>query len=43
LLASLQRRRAEIDMNKTLDPLGRYNAVMNAPDLFSVESISPAK
>ena len=26
-----------IDMNKTLDPLGRYEAVMNAPDLFAVE------
>jgi formylmethanofuran dehydrogenase subunit E len=32
-----------IDMNKTLDPLGRYNAVMNAADLFSVESVPPAK
>lgn len=28
-----------IEMNKTLDPLGRYNAVMNAPDLFTVESL----
>jgi formylmethanofuran dehydrogenase subunit E len=28
-----------IDMNKTYDPLGRYNAVMNAPDLFTVEAI----
>jgi hypothetical protein len=27
-----------IEMNKTLDALGRYNAVMNAPDLFSVEA-----
>ena len=32
-----------IEMNKTLDPLGRYNAVMNAPDLFSVESAPPTK
>ena len=32
-----------IDMNKTLDPLGRYNAVMNAPDLFRVESVLTAK
>jgi len=28
-----------IDINKTYDPLGRYNAVMNAPDLFTVEAI----
>ena len=28
-----------IAMNKELDPLGRYNAVMNAPDLFSVETL----
>ena len=36
-----------IDMNKTLDPMGRYNAVMNAPDLFAVEPLpaeqAPAK
>jgi formylmethanofuran dehydrogenase subunit E len=32
-----------IDMNKTLDPLGRYNAVMNAADLFSVEAVPAAK
>ena len=36
-----------IEMNKTLDPMGRYNAVMNAEDLFSVEPVpaaqSPAK
>jgi hypothetical protein len=31
-----------IDMNKTLDPMGRYNAVMNAPDLFTVETLPPA-
>lgn len=28
-----------IDMNKQLDPLGRYDAVMQAPDLFGVESL----
>jgi formylmethanofuran dehydrogenase subunit E len=28
-----------IEMNKTYDPMGRYNAVMNAPDLFVVESV----
>jgi hypothetical protein len=28
-----------IDMNKQFDPLGRYNAVMNAPDLFTVEPV----
>jgi len=28
-----------IDMNKTFDPLGRYNAVMSAADLFSVEPV----
>jgi formylmethanofuran dehydrogenase subunit E len=32
-----------IDMNKTYDPLGRYNAVMNAPDLFSVEPMEAAQ
>jgi formylmethanofuran dehydrogenase subunit E len=32
-----------IDMNKQLDPLGRYNAVMNAPDLFSVEPVPAAE
>jgi formylmethanofuran dehydrogenase subunit E len=26
-----------IEMNKTYDPMGRYDAVMNAPDLFTVE------
>jgi len=30
-----------IDINKTQDPLGRYDAVMNATDLFAVEP-SPA-
>jgi formylmethanofuran dehydrogenase subunit E len=30
-----------MDMNKTLDPMGRYNAVMNAPDLFSIETLAP--
>jgi hypothetical protein len=29
-------------MNKTLDPMGRYNAVMNAPDLFTVEPLPAA-
>ena len=28
-----------IEMNKTLDPIGRYEAVMNAPDLFAVEAL----
>jgi formylmethanofuran dehydrogenase subunit E len=28
-----------IDMNKQFDPMGRYKAVMNAPDLFSVEPV----
>ncbi len=28
-----------IDMNKQFDPMGRYNAVMNAADLFSVEPV----
>jgi formylmethanofuran dehydrogenase subunit E len=31
-----------IDMNKAYDPLGRYNAVMNAPDLFTVEAMPAA-
>lgn len=31
-----------IEMNKTYDPLGRYNAVMAAADLFSVEPVAPA-
>jgi hypothetical protein len=30
-----------IGMNKQYDPLGRYNAVMNAAGLFSVESVAP--
>jgi formylmethanofuran dehydrogenase subunit E len=30
-----------IDMNKQYDPLGRYNAVMNATDLFSVTPVPP--
>ena len=36
-----------IDINKQFDPMGRYEAVMNALDLFSVEPVptaeSPAK
>ena len=36
-----------LEMNKTLDPMGRYEAVMNASDLFTVEPVaaanSPAK
>jgi hypothetical protein len=28
-----------IEMNKTLDPMGRYQAVMDADDLFTVESL----
>ena len=28
-----------VEMNKTLDPIGRYQAVMNAEDLFTVESL----
>lgn len=28
-----------IDINKTRDPIGRYDAVMNAPDLFTVEPL----
>lgn len=31
-----------LDMNKTLDPMGRYNAVMNAADLFTVETLPAA-
>ena len=31
-----------IDINKQYDPLGRYNAVMNASDLFSVETLPAA-
>jgi hypothetical protein len=31
-----------IAMNKDYDPLGRYNAVMNAEDLFSVEPLPAA-
>ena len=31
------------DMNKTLDAVGRFNAVMNAPDLFTVEPLPPAQ
>ena len=29
-------------MNKDYDPLGRYNAVMNATDLFDVEPLPAA-
>jgi len=29
-----------IEMNKALDPMGRYDAVMKAADLFSVEPLS---
>ena len=32
-----------IEMNKTLDPMGRFNAVMTAEDLFSVEPLPPAQ
>jgi len=32
-----------IDMNKTFDPMGRYNAVMQAEDLFSVEPLAPGQ
>jgi formylmethanofuran dehydrogenase subunit E len=32
-----------IDMNKAFDPRGRYDAVMNAPDLFSVEPLPAAQ
>jgi len=28
-----------IEMNKAFDPMGRYDAVMKAPDLFSVEAL----
>jgi formylmethanofuran dehydrogenase subunit E len=28
-----------VDINKQSDPLGRYDAVMNSADLFSVESV----
>jgi hypothetical protein len=31
------------DMNKKLDALGRFNAVMNAPGLFTVETLPPAQ
>jgi len=31
-----------IEINKADDPLGRYNAVMAAPDLFTVEPLPPA-
>jgi FmdE, Molybdenum formylmethanofuran dehydrogenase operon len=31
------------DMNKKLDALGRFNAVMNVPDLFTVEPLPPAQ
>lgn len=31
-----------MDMNRTLEPLGRYNAVMNAADLFTVEPLPVA-
>lgn len=31
-----------VDMNKTLDPMGRYNAVMAASDLFTVETLPAA-
>ena len=30
-----------LDMNKTLDPRGRYDAVMNAVDLFTAEALPP--
>lgn len=30
-----------IAMNKEYDPMGRFNAVMNAADLFSVEPLPP--
>jgi len=32
-----------IRMNKEYDPMGRYTAVMNAADLFSVEPVAPAE
>jgi formylmethanofuran dehydrogenase subunit E len=28
-----------LDMNKAYDPIGRYHAVMDAPDLFTVEPL----
>jgi hypothetical protein len=31
-----------VEMNRTLDPLGRYNAVMNAEGLFTVETLPAA-
>lgn len=31
------------DINKKLDALGRFNAVMNVPDLFTVEPLPPAQ
>ncbi len=31
------------DMNKEYDPMGRYNAVMTAEDLFSVEPLPAAQ
>ena len=31
------------DMNKQYDPMGRYDAVMNATDLFSVEPLPAAQ
>jgi hypothetical protein len=30
-------------INKNPDALGRFNAVMNAPDLFTVEPLPPAQ
>jgi len=32
-----------IQMNKEYDPMGRYTAVTNAEDLFSVEPMAPAE
>ena len=32
-----------IDMNKTYDPMGRYDAVMSAADLFTVEPVAAEK
>lgn len=29
------------EMNRTLDPMGRYNAVMKAADLFTAEPVPP--
>jgi hypothetical protein len=31
------------DMNKQYDPMGRYNAVMDAADLFNVEPLAAAQ